>query len=295
MSSFDRRSFLKGTAGSLLAATLLPGTMGAAPVFPKATDVRTLGKTGLQCSYLGIGTGVRGRGKGITDLTMKMTGQQILDLLEYAYQKGITYFDMADQYGSHNFMREALKKSIPRDKVMLLSKVWSREPEQARHDIDRMRKELDTDCIDVLLMHCIRESEDNWPETLRPLMDVFSEAKSKGWIKAHGLSCHNLKALQRVADEPWVDVVLSRINPYGVRMDGPPEAVVPVLEKIHQAGKGVLGMKILGEGDPNVVAKMDESLKFVAGLGSVDAMTIGFLSTKELDEVMGRISAVGVA
>lgn len=292
MSNLDRRTFLRQTAGVLAAASLMSGRGGTEGSLPKATDIRTLGKTGLQCSYLGIGTGIRGRGKGITDLTMKLTGEQFIDLLEYAYQQGITYFDTADQYGSHHFMRVAMSRSIKRDKVMLLSKVWSREPDVVRSDIDRIRKELNTDCIDVLLMHCLRQGEENWPVTLKATMDVLADAKAKGWIRAHGVSCHNLQALERAAEENWVDVILARINPFGSHMDGPTETIVSILAKAHQAGKGIIGMKILGEGDPNIVAKMDESLKFVGGLGSMDAMTIGFMSKKELDEVMGRIAAV---
>jgi predicted aldo/keto reductase-like oxidoreductase len=295
MSNLDRRSFLKGTAGALAAATLASNASGAPAALPKATDVRTLGNTGLKCSYLGIGTGVRGRGKGITDQTMKLSGEEYVGLLEYAYQQGITYFDLADQYGSHHYMREAMKRSIPRDKVMILSKIWSREPDVAKSDLDRMRKELATDCIDVVLMHCLRGGEENWPEKLKATMDMLSEAKAKGWIRAHGVSCHNLKAFERVPDEEWVDVVLARINPFSVRMDGPTEVIVPILQKIHDAGKGVLGMKILGEGDPKVVNKMNESLKFVAELGSMDAMTIGFLNKGELDDVKNRIASVATA
>ncbi len=278
--------------GTLAAAALMPKAAHAATGLPKASDIRTLGGTGLKCSYLGIGTGIRGRAPGITEQTMKLTGDQYVELLEHAYSRGVTYFDMADRYGSHNYMREALKRSIPREKVMLLSKVWSREPGEIGRDIERMRRELDTDCIDVLLIHCLREGEENWPKTLRPAMDVFADAKAKGHIKAHGVSCHNLSALKQVADEPWADVTLARINPFGNRMDGPPDAVAPILQKIHESGKGVLGMKILGEGDPAVIAKMEQSLKFVAGLGSVDAITIGFMSKTELDDVVKRIEAV---
>ncbi|MFO7975168.1 MAG: aldo/keto reductase [Candidatus Hydrogenedentota bacterium] len=295
MPNLDRRSFLKGTAGVLAAATLASSASGAQAALPKATDMRTLGNTGLKCSYLGIGTGVRGRGKGITDQTMKLSGEEYVGLLEYAYQQGLRYFDMADRYGSHNYMREAMNRSIDRDKVMLLSKIWSRDPHVVKSDLERMRKELGTDCIDVVLMHCLRGGEDNWPETLKATMDVLSDAKAKGWIRAHGVSCHNLKAFERVAEEAWVDVVLARINPFSVRMDGPTEVIVPILQKIHDAGKGVLGMKILGEGDPKVVAKMDESLKFAAELGSMDAMTIGFLSKTELDDVVNRIASVATA
>ncbi len=289
MNSINRRSFLQLTAGALAATAMTPGAAHAAYSGPRATDIRTLGGTGLQCSYLGIGTGVRGSGPGITELTLNRTGHQIVALLEYAYAQGITYFDLADRYGSHNYMRLALKRSIPRDKVLILSKVWSRDPQLVKNDLERFREELDTDCIDVVLMHCLRHGEENWPETLKPIMDVLEDAKAAGRIRAHGVSCHVLPALERVADEPWCDVALARINPFGVNMDGPPEQVAPVLRRIHEAGKGVLGMKILGEGKPEVVAKMDESFQFAAELGALDAMTIGFLSEQELDEVMKRL------
>jgi predicted aldo/keto reductase-like oxidoreductase len=295
MINLDRRSFLKGTAGALLAASVISGRSSAASALPKATDVRTLGNTGLKCSYLGVGTGFRGSGPGITEQVLKLTGDQYVGMLEYAHQQGITYFDLADRYGSHNYMREAMRRSIPRDKVMLLSKIWSREPGDVQKDIARIRKELDTDVIDVLLMHCVRNGEENWPETLKPVMDLFSEAKAKGWIRAHGVSCHSLQALERVAGTEWADVVLVRINPFGCRMDAPTETVVPIIKKIHEAGKGVLGMKILGEGDPKVVSKIDESLKFVAALGTVDAMTIGFMSKNEIDDAMIRIASVAEA
>lgn len=290
MAECNRREFLSMAAG-LAAAGVLSAKSGiAAPGLPKATDVRVLGNTGLQCSYLGIGTGIRGQGFGITDLTLKLSGEQFIGLLEYAYSRGVSYFDMADRYGSHHYMRMAMKASIPRDKVMLLSKVWFREPEAVKNDLERMRRELDVDCIDVILMHCLRQGEENWPETLKPAMDVLEEAKVKGWIKAHGVSCHSFQALERVPEEPWCDIVLARINPFGVNMDGPVEKVVPVLEKIHAAGKGLLGMKILGEGAPEVVAKMDESVRFVGNLGVVDAMTIGFINTAQLDEVISKIN-----
>lgn len=307
MAKMNRRDFLQRTAGAMAAGAMLPALSGvasaqeaaAAPAatgaaLPKATDIRTLGKTGLQCTYLGVGTGTRGRAPGETDQT-DLPHDQYIGILEHAYQQGLSYFDLADRYGSHSRMREVMEKSVPRDKVMLLSKVWSREPDAVKADLERFREELNTDVVDVVLMHCIRGGEENWPETLRPAMDVLSEAKAKGHIRAHGVSCHILPALERVADEPWVDVVLARINPFGSHMDGPVEQVVPILQKIHDAGKGILAMKVLGEGDPNVVAKMDESLRFVGGLGCIDAMTIGFLKNEEMDEIITKINAAATA
>lgn len=293
MTGLNRREFLCRAAGAL-ATTRLAQDFGtvAAPTWPHSETIRTLGDTGLQCSYLGIGMGIRGSGPGITELNMKLTGEQYVALLEYAYAQGITYFDLADRYGSHHFMRLALRRSVPRDRVLLLSKVWSREAAAVAQDLERMRTELDTDCIDVVLIHCLREGEEDWPETLKPAMDVLSDAKARGHIKAHGVSCHILPALERAAEEPWCDVVLARINPFGVNMDGPVETIVPLLKKMHAAGTGVLGMKLLGEGHAEVVSRMEESLRFAAGLGVLDALTIGFMNSGELDEVKALIDAV---
>ncbi len=286
MNPMKRRDFLQYAAGALGAAAVM-NIAGADA--PRATEIRTLGNTGLRCSYLGAGTGIRGSGPGITDLSMKLSGEQYVALLEHAYARGITYFDLADRYGSHHFMRLAMGRSIPRDRVMLLSKVWSRDAEKVKYDLERMRAELDTDCIDIVLMHCLRQGEENWPETLKPAMDVLADAKARGHIKAHGVSCHILPALERVADEPWCDVVLARINPFGMHMDGPVETIVSILQRIHDKGKAVIGMKLLGEGNEQAVSRMDESFAFVAGLGSVDAVTVGFMNPDQLDEVLARM------
>ncbi len=295
MKTLNRREFL-ACAGGALAATTLAQHMGAAATTRHlATDLCAIGNTGLKTSYLGIGTGIRGSSQNITELSMKLTGEQYVGLLQYAYERGIRYFDLADRYGSHHFMRLAMQRTIPRDEVLLLSKVWSREADKVKIDLERMRAELNTDCIDIVLMHCLRQGEENWPETLKPAMDVLEDAKAKGHIKAHGVSCHILPALERAAEEPWCDVVLARINPFGKNMDGPVDVVAPILKRIRAEGKGLIGMKILGEGAPEVVARMDESLTFAADLGALDAMTIGFMSPEELDEVMTRINAVAAA
>ena len=112
-------------------------------------------------------------------------------------------------------------------------------------------------------------------------------------ISAHGVSCHSLEALELCATEPWVDSVHTRINPYGMSMDGTPDKVVPVLQKIHAAGKGVVGMKIIGEGrlrnDPD---KRQESIKYALTLGCVDVLNVGCESTAEVDDLTAKVKLV---
>ncbi len=294
MKSMKRRDFLKSTAGLLAVTGGLSAVAPASEAPLTATTMRTLGKSGLKCSFLGTGTGTRGRGFGVNDHTQLPEGE-LVKLLEYAYDRGITFFDLADFYGSHPFMKQALKNSVSRDKVMILTKVWERDAETVRADIERFRQEIDTDVLDVVLMHCLRQGEDDWPDQFKATRDVLSEAKAKGQIRALGVSCHTMASLKQIPQTDWVDVAMIRINPFGKHMDGPVEDVVPVIKAIHDANVGVLGMKILGEGHPDVVAKIPESLKYVMDLGTVDAMTIGFLNQGEIDGMFDYIEAAGKA
>jgi predicted aldo/keto reductase-like oxidoreductase len=129
---------------------------------------------------------------------------------------------------------------------------------------------------------------------MRPVMDVLSDAKAKGRVKAVGTSCHGMDPLKAAATCDWIDIDLARINPVGraAQMDGPPAEVVPCLKAMHEKGKGILGMKILGEGRFKTPEQQRESLKFVLGLGCVDAFVIGFESPKQIDEICGLLGEV---
>ncbi len=280
MCGINRRDFMKVTAGTVAASLASPGLHAA-----DAPKLRMLGKSGIQVTLLGMGTGVKA-GDRSSELTRK-GHDAYLALLRHAFDKGIRYFDMADMYGTHPYMKEALKTFIPRDNVTLLTKTVAREPQLVRADLERFRKELDTDSIDIVLMHCITDPE--WTAKMKPCMDVLEEAKAKGIVRAHGLSSHNLEVSLQAAEHPWVDVLMERINPFGKKMDATPDQVVPVLRKAHQNGKGVLGMKIAGEGECR--DKIAESISFVLGLGCIDAMPIGFLEPDEIDRAFAYIGA----
>jgi predicted aldo/keto reductase-like oxidoreductase len=184
---------------------------------------------------------------------------------------------------------EALKH-VPREKVTIMTKSFAREPEQMRADLERFRKELNTDYIDLLMMHC--QMEDDWPERQRATLDVISAAQEKGLIRAHGCSCHTLGALRAAAQSPWVQVILSRINPIGAHMDADPDTVKATLAEARAKGKGIIGMKILGQG--NLRTRQDEALKFALSLGILDAFTIGAENAAEQDDLIRRIATVTV-
>jgi aryl-alcohol dehydrogenase-like predicted oxidoreductase len=249
-----------------------------------ASDTVTLGSTGIKTSRLAMGTGTVGSGHHSHQTALGVQG--LSDLLRNGYDHGLRFFDAADSYGSHPHVAEALKH-VQRDKVTVLTKSWARDADGMRADLDRFRKELGTDYLDVCLMHCVTEAD--WTDRFRGAMDVLSEAKQKGIIRAHGCSCHTIQALRAAAKSPWVEIDLARINPVGAEMDADPATVVSVLKEMKSAGKAVVGMKILGQGA--LRNRQDEGIKYALSLGLLDAFTIGAESKQEQEDLIRRIAA----
>ncbi len=286
-----RREFLARTAGGLGAAWLGSKAVSGFAFPPGArfnpTDTVVLGKTGIRSSRLACGTGTVGTGHHSHQTALGLEG--LADLLWHGYDQGLRFFDSADSYGSHPHVAEALKR-VPREKVIILTKSWARDAAGMRADLDRFRKELNTDYIDVFLMHCLTDPD--WSEKYKGAMDVLSEAKAQGIIRAHGCSCHSIGALRAAAKSPWVEVDLARINPIGAHMDADPETVLSVLREMRATGKAVIGMKILGQGDMR--DRIDDALKYALSLGVLDAFTIGAENRAEQEDLIRRIAAVRV-
>jgi aryl-alcohol dehydrogenase-like predicted oxidoreductase len=298
MASIDRRRFLGTTAG--LAATvggsqLVRGEDQSAIVgeVPPAPPIVPLGKTGIQVSRVAQGTGVHGVNRHSDQSRMGFA--KLVALFHQAYDRGITFFDMADNYGTHVYFREALRE-IPRDRVRILTKLWwrydgpempdaARQPGRAdacRAALRRFGQELGTDHIDVLLLHMV--TSPTWDHDLEVYRDVLSEAREKGRIGAVGCSCHTLAALKTAAACPWVDVVLARFNLRGVIMDGTPDEVGAVLRIARKNGKAVIGMKILGNGA--LADQREACIRFAQESSLLDAMTIGFRTPGEIGDML---------
>lgn len=284
----NRRKFIAGAVAGLGAAYLTPGTFAEGLDVParqsktEATDTIVLGKTGIRTSRLAMGTGTIGGG-GSSNQTR---AGALTRLLRTGYDRGLTFFDTADSYGSHPEVGEAISR-LPREKVIVMTKCDSRDPKQAKADIDRYRRELKIEYIDILLVHCVTEAD--WTERYRGVMDVFSEAKQKGIIRTHGVSCHSIEALRAASRSPWVEVDLVRLNPAGAHMDADPQTVIGVIKEMRAQGKGIIGMKILGQGAMRT--RQDEAIRFALGSGVLDAFTIGAENDGEQSDLIKRIAA----
>ncbi len=296
-----RRQFVATTltvgAGSLLLGKT-PMALSSLPAGLPEDPFRivTLGKTGIKSTLLGMGTGFSGYNRS-SNITRAGVAE---GLIHKAYEKGIRFFDCADSYGTHPFAAAALK-NYPRESYTLGTKMWVGQggiPDIDRPDadvvVDRFRKELNTDFLDLVQIHCMTDRK--WTDKQKKQMDILETLKSKKIIGSHGVSVHSLEAMEACVGNPWVDIVHVRINPYGEAMDkSDPSLVVPVIEKLHKEGKGIIGMKLIGNGNfRNDSEKIDASLKYVLGLGTVSMIIVGFELPEQIDNYIERVRKVKV-
>ncbi|HPT22770.1 MAG TPA: aldo/keto reductase [Bacteroidales bacterium] len=288
---FITRSVGAGAGSIVLGKSVLDIDQPAVSSVNDPLQKVSLGKTGITTSFLGMGTGFNGWNRS-SNITRAGVAES---LIRQAYEKGIRFFDCADTYGTHKYAAAGLK-NFPREKYTLVTKMWTGQgglPEPDRPDaaitVDRFRKELNTDYIDLVQLHCLTDGK--WTDSQKSFMDSLENLKSRNIIRAHGVSVHSLEAMKAAAESEWVDVIHVRINPYGEAMDSKnPDEIIPVIRKMHESGKGIIGMKLIGNGNfRDDSEKIDNSLRFVLRLGTVDMITVGFEKPEQIDNYLLRI------
>jgi predicted aldo/keto reductase-like oxidoreductase len=293
----SRRQFLQrsaAVAGALMAG---PGAWMQARADSTAkrtaTDQVTLGNTGIKLSRLGFGTGSN---SGQVQLDL---GQESFNsLIHYAFDQGITYFDCAQAYKTFPWIAGAIK-GLPREKLFIQSKVPGK-PDDVLATIDHHRKVFDTDYVDSMLIHCM--ISDDWTDQWKRIMDAFSQAQDKKWIRAKGVSCHSLPALRLATRSEWTQVHLVRVNPQGNHVDTPEQKVftdglhdvTPVLAELktmRAKGRGIIGMKMIGNGEFVDAEDREKSIRFAMSRPELDAVVIGFKNRAEIDEAIRRMNS----
>ena len=298
--NISRRHFLRRSAEALTVAAVggeLIANAEAAPPVRTAADWVSLGrKTNIKIPRLGMGTG------SINGKVQQDLGQEgVNKLVAYAYERGVRYIDTADNYKTHEMIREAIKANkIPRENIFIQTKLPIRQEttKDPMATMDRYRKELGTDYFDSLLIHCA--TKETWVEDLKFLMDAFDQAQAKGWVKAKGCSCHGLRALRSATKNDWIEVQLARINPQGHHVDqdltdvhapqGKYDEAMKEIKAMHAGGRGIIAMKLCGNGDFTKPEDREKAIQHAVKCGFVDAMVIGFKSNAEIDEAIERLN-----
>ena len=298
----NRRQFIEQTAlaagAFALAYRAVPAARAAAAtaaVKRTAVDQVTLGKAGLKLSRLGFGLG------SDSGAIQVAAGDDAFNkLVHYAFDQGITYFDTARSYRTFDKLGAAIK-GLPREKLFIVSKMPDL-PADVLAVVDAHRKAFNTDYVDCMMVHCMFKA--GWMDEWKRGLDALSQAKDKKWIKSLGVSCHSLPALRAAIASDWPEVHLVRVNPQGVRIDAMEEVmwhftdspsfdIAPVLaelKKMKAKNRGVIGMKIMGNGEFTNDADREKSVRFAMAQPELDSVVIGFKSTDEIDKAIKLIN-----
>src|SRR5271154_3898233 len=289
MSNFTRREFLKtGLAAGTLAAT---GSLPLMAARQTATDLVTLGRSGVKVTRLAFGTG------SFSGQVQRDLGQDgFTRLVRYAYDRGIRFFETAESYTDMHTMLGVALKGIPRDSYRIMTKVTTRAGADPLEKIDELRKLANTEYFDVLLLHWQHAA--TWPTDSSRWQDGILEAQSKKAVISHGASVHGLPALRKVPGNKWLDVAMIRVNHKGVRMDaedfntdglGNVPEVVTHVKQVRKEGMGVISMKLVGEGTFNREDRQ-AAMKFAFRNAGVDCVTVGYKNTGEIDEAIENLN-----
>lgn len=297
-----RRDFLQSTALGLggvsavesVAIAAVEQSVSKHPVTPFSKDpvamIRLTDK--ITCPRIGLGSGVRG-GNRQSNMT-RMERKDAIRLFELCYDQGIRLFDLADLYGTHDICREAMAGK-PRDSYVIITKLWEHPrslPENERPPADvvvkRFLKELNTDYLDLLQIHCATDQD--WVEKFGHQFEPLERMKEQGLIRGHGVTCHALTSVVRAAEIPWVDAIHIRLNTANTRMDGSLEDNVTAAQKAHNNAKGIVVMKVLGEGAIQDPQERKKSTDYITRLPCADAMVVGFEKPEHITEFVDNVS-----
>jgi len=239
MANLSRRNFLTAFTSSVLGFGLAKNVKasskntgraqaGATPINIKKYN--ELGKTGAK----------------VPDVSCGAISFFEPNVMRYAYESGVTYFDTAEGYlrtKSESFIGEALKDV--RDKITITTKHgYSSQLEIKKENIikrvEASLKRLQTDYIDVAMVHGLSDLSFLENEELQA---AYAQLKKDGKIRFTGFSTHNAKlTLKQALDNDFAQVILFIYN----HMEG--EEIEPLIEQARKKGIGMVAMKIFAGG-----------------------------------------------
>lgn len=278
--NLSRREFIKetiatsmviGSSGFISGCSVLKGK--SSDFDSKGLPTAVLGKTGVRVPRMAVGLGSR--------FCNIDNAEDAVEMLEYALDNGLYYWDTAHIYentknGVVSEERAGLVVKNRRNEIFLSTKVTSRDPDEAKKQIELSLKRLQTDHLDILKIHNVRTMEDvNKISEKGNLIDIISKLKEQKVTKFIGFSGHaSAEALKALAERGNFDTMLMAMNHYDIKNNPQKrqEMVIPVaLEK----GMGVMLMKVIRPRENNPSFTVPDLIRFALSLEGPTGITVG--------------------
>ena len=239
-----------------------------------------LGRTGLSVSEVGFGALPIGPGQ------LNLPVSEGAKLLRCGLDCGINFIDTAQYYRTYPYIKAALTDRLDREEIVISSKSLAADYAGMARAIEEARAELDRDVIDIFLMHEVRSGQ--LPQR-QGAWQALLDAKSKGLVKAVGLSTHHVDVTEAAAELDDLDVVFPLINCAGIGIRrgnafASAEEMEAAIKACGLAGKGIFAMKAFGGGA--LTARYQKALNYVFGIPQIQSVMIGFGSFSDVDDIV---------
>lgn len=233
-------------------------------------EKRMLGRTGLEVTRLCFGT--------LTFRQQNIDPKAAADVIIYAIDSGLNFVDTAQGYATYEHVRLALKA---RPGFAVNTKSPAKTYEEMTASIEAARVGLGLDTIDSFLLHGCGGPGDGIKER-EGALDCLLEAKSKGIVKAVGLSSHYVSGIEQAASCDDMDVCHPLVNMLGKGVpDGSAEDMEAACRRAHAAGKGLFSMKSMAGG--LLISRRKEALGYAIGREYLDSMAVGMTTAAEVE------------
>lgn len=255
-----------------------------------------LGNTGMNVSCVGLGTVKFGRNQGVKypQAFELPSDREILELLDCAQQLGINLLDTAPAYGvSEERLGKLLKN---RHEWILSTKVgeefvngeshFNFSPQWIRQSVERSLKRLNTDVLDIVLVHSNGEDKKFIEE--HNVFQTLDAIKKSGLIRAYGMSTKTIEGGLLAVDQS--DIVMVTYNP----METQDKVVI---EHAYQKNKGVFIKKALASGHLDKISGDDpvmEAMRFIFQEPGVSSVILGTLNKAHLQHNVSCIEMASV-
>ena len=231
----------------------------------------TLGKTGFKISRICFGT------LTIGPLQKNYSITQGVEILKQAAENGINFFDSAELYETYPYLNGLLK--AVKTPVIIATKSYAYTFEGMMDSIEKARREIGRDYIDIFLMHeqesalTIKGHDLAW--------EALLTAKEMGIVKAIGISTHHVQGVSAAKNLTGIDVIHPLINYKGLGIvDGTVEEMLKEIKSARDQGIGIYAMKALGGG--NLSSNYLEALQYVFAIKELDSVALGMQNLLEI-------------
>ena len=238
-------------------------------------DYVTLGNTNIRVSKIAFGT------LTVSPLQKNLLPEEACDILIYAIENGINFFDTAELYSSYPHLAAALAKT--NKDIVVATKSYAYSKESAEQSFELARKSLNRDVIDIFLMH-----EQVSEHTIKGHWEAFEtylQYKKQGKIRALGISTHHIAAVEASLGIDEIEIISPMLNYKGVGIvDGNLLKMEQTIEKAYNNGKGIYGMKAFGGG--SLLSNADKCLNYAFDFPYIHSFAIGM---QTIDEVKNNL------